>query len=302
MAIRFGMVFVFHGTKEDHDYRLMIQRFWQVGTQPKNQGVDEDEYDWEFLNETWMGNAKLFLGVTVILYEILVAVKVLEASTTGELVTSELEKFAIFQDTTQEYFFMQMNNINTTANHKWERYPSQDQVYDALKKKGGPKYTLMYSILNQHEMTTRPHLCDTLRVYEDFSPRLARARGRKPPSISGHWLYSGNVQLDRTVEIDREIVERKVGRLRRIVERIAGVELPERCQSKVRRIDWMLIIMFFGVAQGPALILLLGSIIFLTCRRRKRRRWPAKVAEDFSSSLGEDDAVSDSTIAYDAKV
>lgn len=164
---------------------------------------------------------------------------------------------------------MQINRINTTSNHRWERYRTQREVYSALKNPDNNAiYTLMYSIFNQHEMTTRPDLCHSLRVYDDVG-RLAR--GRRPPRISGHWMYSINVPLSRTVEIDRDIVAEKVRRERIIVKE----DLPERCKPKLNRIDWLLLVMFFAVAQGPPLILLMLAFIFLTLRRRKNRGPPA---------------------------
>lgn len=84
-------------------------------------------------------------------------------------------------------------------------------------------------------------------------------------------MYSGNVPIDRRISIDLEIVDRKFGYVRRIVETIAGDEVPEQCRSRVRRIDWILILIFFLVAQGPPFSVLLFVIIVLWIRRQKRQ-------------------------------
>lgn len=97
LAIRGVIVCLYPGEQdaEDRGCRRFWRRFTQVSVNTTENSRNNDENDWDCLNGAWSFNAKLFITISLVLYEVVLAVMVTETPTSGPTPYSDPGKFAM---------------------------------------------------------------------------------------------------------------------------------------------------------------------------------------------------------------
>jgi len=209
------------------------------------------------MDSMWVLIAKLFIGIILILWEV---------ASTMERIFSELMD-------------------RTESKESWKRLGNIKEVYQALEDPNDiAQYTLSYEIVNRHKMNADPEVCNTLRLYHKFPEKSVPSQ--KPPSFTGVWFYSSNINATRRLEIDTAIVNLKAeGKIEQIVDFHAGGEIPDICLSKQNSIEWSLIALLLVVLPGFPFFLFVCNMIWCSFRARYKTRSnddDAKDDEEFS--------------------
>jgi len=167
----------------------------------------------------------------------------------------------------------------TSTLGEWNKYNNLDQVFQAVSNKSNEaKYTLSYEIMNRFKLSSTSRnadqqICDTVRLYQRFPDKYVLSQN--PPSFTGVWFYSSNINGTRRVEIDKAIFEqRDKGKIKQIVSNFAPTEIPGECLPKPssEKIGWRLIFMLLLVLPGLPVTFFVSSMLYWWFRSRYRPR------------------------------
>lgn len=143
-------------------------------------------------------------------------------------------KFALINDTTQEYFFEKLSGNDG----KHTTFNTESKVYNALRNSSNElEYTVSYGIDNRWQFTNDPKLCEDLRLYDSVPSSLVK--GRQPPPISGVWFFSATIPEEKRMSINKGILKLKEqGRILEFVDRSIGNEkLSNDCKPQRNQIS-----------------------------------------------------------------
>lgn len=234
------------------------------GNQNQLQNIEEEHRIWMGRNTFWMTIATVFIAITLILWEVAIAVIVYDARVTTTGGEIDPKNFAILEDASEEYQFKRLIGYEPGKEIKWNRSRSYDEQFDILNDpKNEIDSAVVYEVFHRYEMKQNPGICEKLRLHENGNQ----------PQISGVWFFSGNVPLSNRTGINHAITELKdKGTILKIVGEIAGTELPDNCMLKDSRIDWVLLALLHTVITAIPSAILILSIGWVSLRRRRRRR------------------------------
>ena len=109
------MAYTFADRTEGEVLRSTWVRFKQFSpVEPRKERTEEDEW-WEWLNGIWLLVLKLFIAVTVLLWEVAIAVLVFEARTETSTAELNLSDFGMFGGTTEEFYFKKVSRVKRSC-------------------------------------------------------------------------------------------------------------------------------------------------------------------------------------------
>jgi len=265
------------------------ERFYRRFMSFRREKQDEEsecEEKWQRINYFWTFIATIFVAITLLFWEVAVAVQVYEASLEAPIEKIDASRFSVVQNSTMKHIFATMAD----PGEQWHGSRSLQESYDMLSSSSNNYvYTLSYEVFNRFEMNQRPERCEYLRLYPFVPSKLVPSR--KPPSLSGVWYYSSNVQLPRRILINKAIAELKQnGRIIKIINDYAGDEINSSCKLRTERIDWVLLALLYSVIIGALFMWLILSVLWFAINRRKKTRTDLEISgtepSTFASSGG----------------
>jgi len=250
------------------DWRQFKSRLLNIKKE-KQDDNEEVEEAWERISYLWSLIATIFVAITILFWEVAIAVQVYEARMKAPIENLDPKRFTIVENTSWENIFADMLGQGHRSN--WHRSRSMEQIYDELlNEKNEIDYTIMYELFNRFKFNEKPELCEKLRVYDDVPSQLVH--NREPPQISAVWFYSSNVPLSRRIAIDRAIAKMKSrGRILKIANDYAGEGIADECKLQTERIDWILLALLHSVVTGGLFLWLMFSILWFSMQRRPKR-------------------------------
>lgn len=236
---------------------------------------NEDEEKWQRINYFWSFIATIFIAITILFWEVAIAVQVYEASLQTPFEKIDAGRFVVVQNSSMEHVFSAMADTG----ERWYPSVSVPETFNLLLNRSNNfDYTVVYELFNRFEMNQKPELCDNLRLYQDVPTKLVHSR--RPPPLSGVWFYSSNVRLERRILIDKAIAEHKQrGRIRKIIDNYAGEDILDSCKLKTERIDWVLLALLYSVITGALFMWLVISVLWFAIKRRRKPKTDIKVSE-----------------------
>jgi len=233
---------------------------------------EREEGMWSALDRHWGVAFIIFSSIMLLLYEVALAVIAFEAVRNPPVLDLRAEQFAVYANTTEEYFFRLMVKNSTD----YSKFNTLDAVYDNLLKNDSLSYTVSYGIDNRYKFTSQPELCEFLRLYDTVPEELVP--GRKPPPITGVWFYSAKIPPERRMVIDKAILELKeLGRVKEFVDiAVGGREVSSQCKPSRTQITWFILFMLVAL---PILYLIGISIAIAVAHYGYRPRPPNESAE-----------------------
>lgn len=254
---------------------------------PETSLQDENEENWKHMEAMWSLIAKLFVAIMLVLWEVAIAVNVFERKNDAQLGPFDASKFAITKNTTMARKFKSLVPLG-----KFKTYENLDAVYEAIANTSNRfDYTLSYKIMNSYMLHRNGSICEKTRVYEKFPEKYNLPHN--PPSYTGVWFYSSNINSSRMVQINQEIFDlREEGTISKHVQKYA---IPKKCLSKSEndRIDWTLIFLLLLILPGLPFALFFCCMVYCTFSSRNRSRFVVQDAkyEEFSQPNTSNDSL-----------
>lgn len=268
------------------DLRLFRERFFSIRNDHNQHPANEEaEEVYRNRHSFWMLIATMFIAITLIFWELAIAVQVYEARLEAPFDDSRPERFVIVENTTEEFLFKQLIGNNSG----WKRVKTIPKTYEAISRTDNSiDSTVVYELFHRYEMKQNPSRCEKLRLYPGVPSTLVE--NQRAPELTGAWYYSRNLPISNRIEIDKSLARLKAnGRILKIVEDFTGKELADDCLLKTQRIDWVLLGLLHIIITGIPSTVLIFWIIFGWVRiiaRRRRRAIRDQDESDSAETLG----------------
>lgn len=243
------------------------RRFFNFRRDKEYEGSEYEE-NWQRINYFWSFIATVFIAITILFWEVAIAVQVYEAHLEAPIENIDEQRFSVVKNSSMERIFSTM----AAPGKRWHSSESISETYNLLSSSSNNYvYTVVYEVFNRFEMNQRPELCEHLRLYPFVPSKLVHSR--KPPSLSGVWYYSSNAPLSRRIVIDKAITNHKQnGRIIKIINNYAGDDILDSCKLQTERIDWVLLALVYSLITGVLFMWLISSVLWFAINRRRKRR------------------------------
>jgi len=232
-----------HGRSRKFEWKQWFNRLFDTENTYKRRGERQEVY-WRSINKWWLFSAKIFVGLTLLLWEIAIAVEVFKANLEAPSENIDPSRVAVIRNSSAKAVFKDFVN---SSEEVWHEVDTIEELYKVvLNETNNIDYTVEYGVRNRYQMKTKPEICRRLRIYDEFPSQIVE--NRKPPTLYAVWFFSATIPLELRLEINEAISRnQKERRFQKFIEDIAGDDVADSCKLKNNSIDWLLLALLQAV-------------------------------------------------------